>query len=466
MSRVFDAIGSAMLQPALRLMRDRLGAGADVAAMRRLGARADSLAPAEAGVSWRDESVGDAGLSWLEVDGVAGDRAILYFHGGAFVIETPATHGAFLARLCRGTASRGAMVKYRLAPEHPYPAAADDCLAAYRHVLDAGIAPQRLAFAGDSAGGNLMLATLLRARDAGLPLPAAAVALSPLTDATLGGDSMRRNEGRDPMFTAAMLQAVAPHYFRDPARRIEPGASPLRGELGGLPPILLQVGSSELLLDDSVRFAMRCPSATLEVWHDMPHVFPTFPFLPEAKQAVERICRFIDEHVGARQPAAKVPVEAARRAAGSGDRGDRARLPAPRTAPAGVASPGAAVPRAARAPARTAARRPGRLSLAPVFAGLALVAIVLEAVLAYSGAAAAAPVGWAAALLHGSLPAAPLLVAAAVVLLLVAVDRRRPGAPGHGRRRWLAVAATLAAGPGAGLGIHAALREREAPPAA
>lgn len=467
MSRVFDAIGSAMLQPALRLMRDRLGAGADVAAMRRVAARADRLAPAEPGVSRRDETIGDAGLSWLEVDGVASDRVILYFHGGAFVIETPATHGAFLARLCRGTAARGAMVNYRLAPEHPYPAAADDCLAAYRHLLDAGVAPQCLAFVGDSAGGNLMLATLLRAREAGLPLPAAAVALSPLTDATLGGDSMLRNEGRDPMFTAAMLQAVAPHYFRDPARRTEPGASPLRGDLTALPPILLQVGSSELLLDDSVRFALRCPSAMLEVWHDMPHVFPTFPFLPEAKEAVDRICGFIDEHVGARRPAArKAKVAVALRDADRDARVESSAAPASRNAAAGVALRGAAAAQAGPPGRRRAARRPGRLSLAPLFAVLALTAIALEALLAFDSAAAVPPVGWAAALLQGSLPGAPLLMAAVMVLALVVADRRRVGMRGGARWRWMAVAVTLLAGPGAGLGVHAALRARDVPPAA
>jgi hypothetical protein len=140
-----------------------------------------------------------------------------------------------------------------------------------------------------------VLGLMLRARDEGLPLPAGAVVLSPATDGTLSGDSLRRNAGHDAMFAPSLFHAMAPLVLPDPKLRTHPHASPLHGNLQGLPPILMLVGSTELLLDDSVRFASKCPSTTLEVWHNMPHVFPLFDFLPEAAEATQRIGRFVRE---------------------------------------------------------------------------------------------------------------------------------------------------------------------------
>jgi acetyl esterase/lipase len=236
--------------------------------------------------------LGHCSGTWFERDGLETGRVILYLHGGAFIAESPVAHGAMLTRLCRKAKARGFYVSYRLAPEHPYPAATDDCLAAYRFLLAQGIDPARIVIAGDSAGGNLAVVTALRARDAGLPMPAALVALSPVLDGTFSGDSIRRNDGLDPLFRRSVVDALANVYA--PAERLrDPYVSPLFADLSSLPPSLLIVGSSEILLDDSTRFASRAGNATLQVWHGMPHVFPLLPELAEGEEALEGVADFI-----------------------------------------------------------------------------------------------------------------------------------------------------------------------------
>jgi epsilon-lactone hydrolase len=241
-------------------------------------------------------AIGECTGQWIDTVPAAG-RVILYLHGGAFVASSPVIHGLLLAKLCTMARARGFYLDYRLAPEHPFPAAGDDCLAAYRYLLEQGLDPAHIVIAGDSAGGNLTVATALRARDAGLPLPAALVAISPVLDATFSGDSLWRNEGLDPLFRASVFAALADQYVPQELRR-DPYVSPLFADLTGLPPTLLLVGSSELLLDDSVRFAGRAADATLQVWHDMPHVFPVMHGLPEAELAV----RIMGEYITARTP--------------------------------------------------------------------------------------------------------------------------------------------------------------------
>jgi epsilon-lactone hydrolase len=278
----------------LRILRAQL-ANVDVAGARRSAARVDwLLGRASPDVTMSPVNIGACTGTWIDVPGAAPDRVILYIHGGAFIMETPRIHARLVAQFCRGTKARGLMVSYRLAPEYKFPAAMDDCVAAYRYLLDSGIAANRIVIAGDSAGGNLALVTMQAARDAGLPLPCGAVALSPVTDATFSGDSMRRNDGLDPLFTRAIVGKLAPLYVPE-NRATEPYLSPLFGNLDALPPTLLMVGSSELLLDDSVRYATRARNVTLEVWHDMPHVFPAFPMLAESHEAIERICAFMTQ---------------------------------------------------------------------------------------------------------------------------------------------------------------------------
>jgi acetyl esterase/lipase len=233
---------------------------------------------------------------WLDAGGEDEGRVVLYLHGGAFVAESPVAHCSLLARLCRAAGARGFYVAYRLAPEHPYPAATDDCLEAYRYLLTQGIPPSRIVVAGDSAGGGLTVTTAMRIRDLGLPAPAGLVLVSPLLDCTFSGKSVRRNDGLDPLFRAPVADALAPIYVPGGHAR-DPYVSPLLGDLSGLPPALVLVGSSEILLDDSVRFATQADDAELQVWHDMPHIFPIVDRLQEASAAVVEMARFVRERV-------------------------------------------------------------------------------------------------------------------------------------------------------------------------
>lgn len=285
--------------PTLRLVRG-LMEGANPLTLRRWTAHLDAaLAEPVPGVQTCGVQLANCSAQWLDVPGARKGSVVLYLHGGAFVTETPHLHGSFLARLCAATKCNGFMPSYRLAPEHPSPAAPDDCLDAYRWLLDQGYEGPDIVLAGDSAGGNLCLGLLPRLRDAGLALPACAVALSPLTDATFSGASVMRNDGLDPMFTARSLRRLAPLYLPDEAVRATPLASPLAADLAGLPPALLLAGSSELLLDDSVRFALKHPDAQLQVWHDMPHTFALFHFLPQAAQALRGMAEFVNEQFDA-----------------------------------------------------------------------------------------------------------------------------------------------------------------------
>lgn len=292
-----DAIGRRLLVPALRLMRMQMKLMSDPVSLRKIAARVDALGSPPADVRTESVVAGSAPATWVDVEGAQPDRVVLYLHGGAFVAETPLFHAALLARICREAGARGLMLSYRLAPEHPYPAALDDCMAAYRWLLAQGFAASRIVVAGDSAGGNLTLALLLRARDEGLALPAGAVALSPVADFTFSGDSVQRNDGVDDMFSADMLDALVPVYLPQRTLSGHPHVSPVFGNFDGMPPLLLVVGSTELLLDDAVRVAHRCASAQLLVWDGMPHVFPAFDFLPQAREATQRIGRFMRECV-------------------------------------------------------------------------------------------------------------------------------------------------------------------------
>lgn len=299
MKRLRDLIGRNVLFPALRLMRAQMRLISDPVKLRQVAAQVDALGRLPRDVRSAPVVAGSAPARWIDVDGARHDHVVLYLHGGAFVAETPTFHGGLLARICHEARARGLMLSYRLAPEHRYPLALDDCIAAYRWLLDQGHAPGRIVVAGDSAGGNLTLALLLRLRDEGLPLPAGAVALSPVTDFTFSGDSVQRNDGVDDMFSADMMEPLVDVYLAERGLRTHPRVSPVFGDFAGLPPLLLIVGSTELLLDDSVRVAQRWPEASLLVWHGMPHVFPGFDVLPEAREATQRIGRFMRERMAA-----------------------------------------------------------------------------------------------------------------------------------------------------------------------
>lgn len=224
---------------------------------------------------------------------------LLYLHGGGFVVGSARSTAHLPAALLRHLDGRAVSVDYRLAPEHPFPAAPGDCFAAYSELLRSGVDPSRLVLAGDSAGGALAIATMLRARESGLPLPAAAVLFSPAVDLTLGGESMRTKDGVDPIFAPGDLAWLLGQYVAG-ADAAAPEVSPLFADLSGLPPLLIQAGSSELLLDDAVRLAGRAASAevavTLEVLPRQVHVFQHADS-PEAVAALARAGRFLADRI-------------------------------------------------------------------------------------------------------------------------------------------------------------------------
>jgi len=228
---------------------------------------------------------------------------ILYLHGGGYYFCSPRSHRAITFGLATRSNASVFSLDYRLAPEHRFPAALDDSVAAYRRLLGDGVPAQSIAIAGDSAGGGLALATLLALRDAGDPLPAAAVLFSPWTDLTCSGESMRTNDGRDPMYHASIFPRVAAQYLGSADAR-NPYASPVFGEFEGLPPLLIQVGDTELLLDDSTRIATKARAAgvrvELEIRRNVPHIFQIWtPFMPEARDALAHAAAFIDGAISA-----------------------------------------------------------------------------------------------------------------------------------------------------------------------
>jgi monoterpene epsilon-lactone hydrolase len=238
---------------------------------------------------------------WIIPDNCLAARVLFYVHGGAFVARTPDVHAAMLAEWSQALNARALMIDYRLAPEYPYPAALDDCLASYAWLLEQGVEPHNIAVAGDSAGGNLAMAALQRIKGEGLPLPACAVLLSPFLDFTLSGLSALINSRRDPVFNLAFGVGIR-RLYAEPINYGDSGVSPLFGDFTGLPPILFQVGSTEMLLDDSVRAAAEAHHAgipvQLEIWDQLPHVFQTLTGIPQAQAAKKSAVRFISGHTG------------------------------------------------------------------------------------------------------------------------------------------------------------------------
>lgn len=248
------------------------------------------------------EPVDAAGVpaEWIMAPGADAGRVLLYLHGGGYVIGSITTHRGLAGRLSRAAAARVLLIDYRLAPEHPFPAAVEDATAAYRWLLRHGATPGRTVIAGDSAGGGLTVATLVALRDAGEPLPAAGVCISPWVDLEGIGESMTTKAGEDPIVQKAGLQWFASLYLGGADPRT-PLAAPLYADLHGLPPLLIHVGTAETLLDDATRLAERARTAgvevTLEAWPDMIHVWHLFaPLLPEGQQGVERIGEYIRQH--------------------------------------------------------------------------------------------------------------------------------------------------------------------------
>jgi acetyl esterase/lipase len=252
----------------------------------------------------RCEPVDAGGIpaEWITTPEAGHERAIYYLHGGGYVMGSIGTHRDMISRLSRAARARALAIDYRLAPENPFPAAVEDSTSAYRWLISTGVDPARLVIAGDSAGGGLTMATLVALRDAGDPLPAAAVCLSPWVDLEGVGESMTTRAEVDPMVQRESLLQSAKAYLRDAAPRT-PLAAPLYANLAGLPPLLIQVGTAETLLDDSTRLAERARAAgvevILELWDDMIHVWQfCAAMLPEGQQAIDRIGEFVRKHTG------------------------------------------------------------------------------------------------------------------------------------------------------------------------
>jgi acetyl esterase/lipase len=245
----------------------------------------------------------DAGgvpAEWITTPETENERVICYFHGGGYVSGSPKTHRDLVSRLARAAQAKAISIGYRLAPEHPFPAAVEDATCAYRWLLSIGIDPARLVVAGDSAGGGLTVATLIALRDAGVTLPAAAVCLSPWVDLQGIGESMTSRAEIDPMIQRQPLLQAAAAYLGDADPRT-PLAASIYADLRGLPPLLIQVGTAETLLDDAVRLAERATAAgvgvTLEAWDEMFHVWQfCASMLPEGQEAIDRIGEFVRSH--------------------------------------------------------------------------------------------------------------------------------------------------------------------------
>jgi acetyl esterase/lipase len=272
----------------------------DVHRIRKQMARIDKLSPAPRGVNIEPLALSHCEAQWVRPK-TKTDRVVLYFPGGAWVLRSPAAHRRLAAKLAKSANAQVLLVFYRLAPEHPFPAALEDCIEGYQTLLDMGIAPARVIIGGDSAGGNLTLGSLLALRDRGLPNPAGAFALSPCTDMSFKEGGIPVGGGDlDPMFPEPTDDAGG-----DPRRLYaggdddvldNPYASPVRGKLDGLCPLLVQVGRMERLLEHSTIFVEKARAAgvdaEVEVWEGQPHVFQSMPF-PESKLAFEHLSDFI-----------------------------------------------------------------------------------------------------------------------------------------------------------------------------
>lgn len=254
---------------------------------------------------WYPVRTGHIPMEWVIANTADPNRRILYIHGGSWVSGSLSGYRAFLSRVSQAAKAVVLSVDYRLAPEHQFPAGLDDCVQAYQWMRENGPDGKKPAGAtyimGDSAGGNLALSALLKIRDSSLALPAAVIAISPPTDFTCGSPSLVSRAAVDPIINPAILPALIPVYLGKDTQPTNPYASPLFGDYRGMPPLLLQVGDAEVLLDDSTRLAKHAAGqgceVTLEVWNGMPHVFQGFaPFLPEASEAIARIGEFVRQH--------------------------------------------------------------------------------------------------------------------------------------------------------------------------
>ena len=256
--------------------------------------------PMEDDITTEKLAAGGVPAEWIDAPNADKSTVLLYLHGGGYAFGSMRTHRVMLAHISRAAGARVLGLDYRLAPEFPFPAPVEDSLAAYRWLLSQGVDPKKIVIGGDSAGGGLMVAVLVALRYIGEPMPAAGVGISAWTDMEATGQSFMSNAEVDPSVNRDRILSIAKLYMadKDPSA---PLASPIHADLTGLPPLLLQVGSIETLLDDTNELAKRAKAAgvqvEVDVWDDMPHVWHHFaPILPEARQAIGRIGEFMKKH--------------------------------------------------------------------------------------------------------------------------------------------------------------------------
>jgi acetyl esterase/lipase len=283
------------------LRQSAFPADSDVIEQRRLLGELLAAQPLPADVTVTTAALNGVPIAEITVDDVEPRHVVLYFHGGVYVLGEAVQAAGLAAQIARRTNATVISVGYRLAPENPYPAAVDDALAAYQALLDNGTDPADIAFAGESAGGGLAIATLVNARDHGLPLPAAAYVMSPYADLTLAGATMETKRDLDPLLSPEALRARVPDYTagHDPALAL---ISPIFADLAGLPPLIIQAGTHEVLLDDAIRLTGQAATAdvavTLDITPGVPHVFQAYaPILDEGAAALDRAGQLLSAHL-------------------------------------------------------------------------------------------------------------------------------------------------------------------------
>ena len=259
------------------------------------------------GVSVEATTVNGIDAEWLRPKAAPDSKVLLYLHGGAYLIGSCRTHRQMVSHIARAAGINALVPEYRLAPEHRFPAAIEDAVGIYRSLLTEGFKPGDIFIAGDSAGGGLTIATLLSLRHAGVPLPAAAVLLSPFLDVSASGESATTRADQDPWFDPSDLAVVADNYCDDADDLKNPLVSPVFANVAGLPPTLIQVGDDEILLSDSTRFAALMEEAGLEVqleiWPEMWHVFQLLVGkMPESRMAIRKIGAYLHERLKSAEP--------------------------------------------------------------------------------------------------------------------------------------------------------------------
>lgn len=292
------------LDPIIKDIRACFGGWTEATPLAQMREDWDALSssvPSKVGAKVTPVDAGGVRAFWVDAPGAAKDRVVVYFHGGGYAFGSLRSHQTLVEQLSLSAKARVLFVDYRLAPEHPFPAAVDDATAAYRWALDQGYKPERMAIGGDSAGGGLTVATLVALKRGGTKLPACAVLLSPWVDLECSGETMTTKAAEDPMVGKALTLKISDIYMPNGGLR-EPLASPLYADLSGLPPLSIQVGSRECLLDDSRRIAERAKSAgvkvKLEECEGLIHVFQVFcTRLEEGVAAIDRLGAFIARHM-------------------------------------------------------------------------------------------------------------------------------------------------------------------------